>query len=179
MAALLKLAEFIDTANERISRIANWLVLLACVVSAGNATIRYTFNSSSNAWMELQWYMFAGMVMLGTSYTLKMNEHVRVDVLYGRLEARTRAWVDLLGCIFFLMPAMLLLAWLSWPFFYNSFISSETVGNAGSLMLWPAKLALALGFTLLSLQGCSEIIKRIGYLTGQYNMDTHYERPLQ
>ena len=179
MGLLLKISYLIDAINQRFGRIANWLVLLACLISAGNAGTRYALHMSSNAWLEIQWYLFAAMVMLGTSYTLKMNEHVRVDVFYGRLPPRLCAWVDLLGCILFLMPGAVLLAWLAWPFFVNSFGISEVSANPGGLTLWPAKLLLPLGFALLSLQGLSEIIKRIGYLTGRYNMDTHYERPLQ
>lgn len=179
MNVLLRLSDLIDELNKRVGKIAEWLVLLACLISAGNAAVRYTLDISSNAWLEIQWYMFAGVVMLGASYTLKMNEHVRVDVFYGRLPPRGRALFDLIGCILFLMPVTLLMTWLSWPFFFHSFRAGEVSANPGGLALWPAQLLLPLGFALLSLQGISEIIKRIGYLTGRYNMDTHYERPLQ
>lgn len=179
MKRLLGVAHAIDSVNARIGVIANWLVLLACLVSAGNALSRYTISLSSNAWLEMQWYMFAGIVMLGASYTLYKNEHVRVDILYGRCSPRRRAWIDLLGLIFFLMPATLLLVWMSWPFFVDSWIGNEQSNNAGGLVRWPAKLMLPLGFALLSLQGLSEIVKRIAYLRGGYNMDTQYERPLQ
>ena len=179
MNYLLNISSLIDAINRRCGRIADGLVLLACVISAGNAAIRYALHMSSNAWLEIQWYLFAAMVMLGASYTLKLNQHVRVDVFYGRLPPRVRAWVDLLGCVLFLMPGAVLLAWLAWPFFVNSYGLSEVSNNPGGLILWPVKLLLPLGFALLALQGLSEIIKRIGYLTGRYNMDTHYERPLQ
>jgi len=179
MQGLLAFAGLIDRINQRVGMLATWLVLLSCLVSAGNATIRYLLSMSSNAWLELQWYMFAGIVMLGASYTLKLNEHVRVDVLYGGLQARARAWIDLLGTIFFLMPTALLIAWMSWPMFWDSYATGEMSSNAGGLIRWPVKLLVPVGAVLLALQGLSEIIKRVGYLRGQYDMDTHYEKPLQ
>jgi TRAP-type mannitol/chloroaromatic compound transport system permease small subunit len=123
--------------------------------------------------------MFAGIVMLGAAYVLRMNEHVRVDVLYARYSPRTAAWVDLLGTIFFLMPAVILIAWMSSPMFWDSLITREMSSNAGGLIRWPVKLSIPVGATLLALQGLAEIVKRIGYLRGQYTMDTHYEKPLQ
>lgn len=179
MKALLGFAGLVDRINQRVCLIATWFVLLACLVSAGNAMIRYALNISSNAWLELQWYMFAAIVMLGASYTLKLNEHVRVDVLYGKFSSRVAAWVDLLGAIFFLMPAALLIMYMSWPLFWDSYVSGEMSSNAGGLIRWPAKLVIPIGAALLALQGLSEIIKRIGYLRGQYDMDIHYEKPLQ
>jgi len=179
MAFLFRLSHLIDALNERVSKLAVWLVLLSCLVSAGNALIRYTLDISSNAWLELQWYMFAGIVMLGAAYTLKANEHVRVDVVYGRLQPRTRAWIDLLGMILFLMPASILIMKMSWPFFWESLSQHETSPNAGGLLRWPVKIVIPVGMGLIALQGLSEIIKRIGYLRGIYNMDTHYERPMQ
>ena len=176
---LIAFAHLIDRINQRIALIATWLVLLACVVSAGNAVIRYAFNLSSNAWLELQWYMFAVIVMLGAAYVLRINEHVRVDVLYARYGPRTCAWIDLLGTIFFLMPAAILIAWMSSATFWDSFITGEMSSNAGGLIRWPVKLTIPVGATLLALQGFAEIVKRIGYLRGQYTMDTHYEKPLQ
>jgi TRAP-type mannitol/chloroaromatic compound transport system permease small subunit len=153
MNALLRLSGWIDRLNGKIALVADALVLAACVVSAGNALVRYAFSSSSNAWLEIQWYMFAGMVMLGASYTLKMNEHVWVDVFYSRYSERTRLWVDLLGGLFFLLPMTVLLAWLSWPMFANSWAVGEVSGNAGGLLRWPVKLMVPLGFLLLTLQG--------------------------
>lgn len=179
MNALLRFSGLIDKLNEKFGLIANWLVLIACVISAGNAMMRYGFNISSNAWLEIQWYLFGGMVMLGASYTLKMNEHVRVDLLYSRYSDRTRLWVDLLGGIFFLLPMAIIIGWLSWPMFINSFHIAETSGNSGGLLRWPVKLLLPLGFLLLTLQGLSEIIKRAAALTGRLDIDAHYERPLQ
>jgi len=176
---LLRCARAIDVVNAWAGRIAVWLVLIACLVSAAVAFARYAFNIGSNAWLEIQWYLFAGMVMLGAAYTLKMNEHVRVDVLYGSLSPRGKAKLDLAGFIVFLMPAMLLLGWLSWPFFASSFVTGEMSSNPGGLIRWPVKLMLPLGFALVALQGVSEIIKRVAYLRGEFDMDLHYGRPLQ
>lgn len=179
MKTFLSIAHGIDWINERMGRVAVWAVLAACVVSAGNAMIRYTFDNSSNAWLELQWYLFAVTVMLGAAHVLKVNEHVRVDVIYGGRSGTTKAWIDLLGMIFFLMPAALLMTWMSWPWFVDALLTGEQSSNAGGLIRWPVKLAIPLGFGLLSLQGFSEIIKRIAFLGGNYQMDTQYERPLQ
>ena len=179
MKQLLALAHFVDTANRHISRIASALVLLACLVSAGNALSRYGLNLSSNAWLEIQWYMFAAMFMLGAAYTLCKNEHVRVDVIYARLSTRKQIWIDLLGGILFLLPAAGILTWLSWPVFYSVWTSGEMSSSAGGLIRWPVKIFLPLGFGLLVLQGISEIIKRIAMLTGHMPADQHYERPLQ
>ena len=179
MKQLLALAHFVDTANRHISRIASALVLLACLVSAGNALSRYGLNLSSNAWLEIQWYMFAAMFMLGAAYTLCKNEHVRVDVIYARLSTRKQIWIDLLGGILFLLPAAGILTWLSWPVFYSVWTSGEMSSSAGGLIRWPVKIFLPLGFGLLVLQGISEIIKRIAMLTGHMPANLHYERPLQ
>jgi TRAP-type mannitol/chloroaromatic compound transport system permease small subunit len=179
MRALLRLSKAIDTLNQKIGVIAIWLVLIACVISAGNALMRYGFSLSSNAWLEIQWYLFAGMVMLGGAYTLELNEHVRVDVLYSRYSGRTRVWVDLLGAIFFLLPMSVMIGWMSWPLFINSYDIGEISGNAGGLIRWPVKILIPLGFLLLTLQGVSEIIKRIANLTGHLQLDSRYERPLQ
>ncbi|RPI39338.1 MAG: TRAP transporter small permease subunit [Betaproteobacteria bacterium] len=179
MRALITMARIIDQANERLGRIAVWLVLIACVVSAGNAVSRYALDLSSNAWLELQWYLFTAMVLLGAPFVLSANGHVRVDILYGRAEPRTRAWIDLLGLVFFLLPMAALIAFLAWPFFVESFLGGETSSNAGGLLRWPVKLLLPVGFGLLFLQGVAEIIKRIAYLRGMLDLDSHYEKPLQ
>ncbi len=179
MKGLLSVSRLIDAANQRLSVIADWLVLLSCLVSAGNAFSRYAFSISSNAWLEIQWYMFGALVMLGTSYTLKRNEHVRVDMVYSNLSTRGQIWVDIFGAILFLLPATLILCYLSWPVFHNSWVENEMSGNAGGLIRWPIKIFLPLGFGLLSLQGISELIKRIAMLTGDMQADLHYERPLQ
>ena len=179
MKSLLAFSRVVDAMNERLSYIANWLVLLSCLISAGNAFSRYAFSISSNAWLEIQWYMFGALVMLGASYTLKRNEHVRVDIVYANLSTRRQIGVDILGAILFLLPATLILSYLSWPVFYNSWVHNEMSGNAGGLIRWPIKIFLPLGFALLSLQGFSELIKRIAMLTGHMKADLHYERPLQ
>jgi TRAP-type mannitol/chloroaromatic compound transport system permease small subunit len=179
MNFLLSVARAIDALNERLSVIANWLVALSALISAGNAFSRYAFSISSNAWLEIQWYMFGALVLLGASYTLKRNEHVRVDIVYGNLPTRGQIWIDIVGGILFLMPAALILSYLSWPVFHNSWVGNEMSVNAGGLIRWPIKIFLPLGFALLSLQGLSEIIKRIAMLTGHMPTDVHYERPLQ
>ena len=179
MRALLRVSGAIDGVNERFGRIADWCVLLACLISAGNALVRYGFSFSSNAWLEIQWYLFAAMFMLGAPYTLRRNEHVRVDVIYGNLSARLKLWVDLLGGILFLMPPVLIIGWMSWPLFYDSWQSGEVSSNAGGLIRWPVKLLLPLGFGLLALQGLSEIIKRIAALRGYEGVVAEYEKPLQ
>lgn len=179
MTALLKLSRAIDAVNLVFGRIAEWLVLLAALISAGNATSRYLFSISSNAWLEIQWYMFGGMVLLGAAHTLKLNEHVRVDLVYMSVSRRTQLWIDFLGLIFFLMPAMTVLAWISWPVFVTSFHQGELSTNAGGLIRWPVKLLLPLGFSLIALQGISEIIKRWAALRGELELDLRYEKPLQ
>lgn len=180
MGALLRISRAIDALNEKVGWIATWLVLIACLISAGNAVMRWGFDKSSNAWLEVQWYLFAGMVMLGAAYTLRMNEHVRVDVFYGRYSERARAWLDLLGALLFLLPMAVIIGWLSWPMFLDSWNTGEISGNAGGLIRWPAKILIPIGFLLLALQGVSEIIKRVAVLSGRG--DAHaaaYERPLQ
>ena len=179
MDALLKLSRMIDVGNQFLGRLANWMILIACVISAANAMMRYAFDISSNAWLEIQWYLFAGVVMLGASYTLQRNEHVRVDILYSMLSERGKEWLDLLGTLFFLIPSCLLIAWLSWPFFRESWNINEISGNAGGLIRWPVKLLIPVGFVLLTLQGISEIIKRAAALSGRVRFETHYEKPVQ
>ena len=181
MRALLSLSTAIDWLNEKIGVLCNWLVLLACLVSGGNAMVRYAYDQSSNAWLEVQWYMFAVIVMFGASYTLKRNEHVRVDLFYMTLSRRGQLWVDILGTIFFLLPACVILAWLSWPFFMQSFNVSEHSSNAGGLLRWPIKLVLPVGFALVALQGLSELIKRVAFLNDipVESLEAHYERPTQ
>lgn len=179
MSALLKLALGMDWISERIGRIASVAVLLAALISAGNAFVRYVLDISSNGWLEIQWYLFAGVVMLGAPIVLKLNEHVRVDLIYGRLKGNGAVYVDLFGLIFFLLPVTALIAWLSWPLLVNMYVNNEMSSNAGGLIRWPAMLMLPLGFALMFLQGLAEIVKRIAYLKGLYAMDTHYEAPVQ
>ena len=179
MGFLIKISMLIDWVNDRFGRLANWLVLLACLISAGNAMSRYAFDLSSNAWLEIQWYLFAAIVMLGASYTLKMNEHVRVDILYTHLSERGKEWLDLIGTALFLVPSMFVIAWYSWPFFMQSWNVQEISGNAGGLIRWPVKILVPVGFTLVGLQGISEIIKRMAALHGDIRYTSRYERPLQ
>jgi TRAP-type mannitol/chloroaromatic compound transport system permease small subunit len=177
--ALLAFSRGIDALNHRLSFLADWSVLLACIVSAGNAMIRYAFDISSNAWLEIQWYLFASIVLLGASYTLRKNEHVRVDIFYMLLSERGKQWLDLIGTVLFLLPTMTLLAYFSWPLFMNAWSIQEFSGNAGGLLRWPVLLLLPLGFGLVALQGISEIIKRAAALHGDVRFETHYERPVQ
>jgi len=179
MRVLLALSEAIDKLNEKIGYICNLLVLTACIVSAGNAMIRYAFGYSSNGWLEAQWYMFAILVMYGASYTFKRNEHVRVEIFYLFLTERGQLWLDMIGTLFFLIPACLLLSYLSWPFFHQAYEVGEVSGNAGGLVRWPIKFVIPSGFVLLALQGVSEVIKRIAALQGYVTIDAKYERPTQ
>jgi TRAP-type mannitol/chloroaromatic compound transport system permease small subunit len=179
VSGLLRITRYVDAINDRVAIVAAYLVLLACLVSGTNAAIRYAFAVGSNAWLELQWYMFAGIVMFGTAKVLRVNEHVRVDIIYGGRESRTKALIDLFGLVIFLLPMTLLMIYFSWPFVIDSYVSKEMSSNSGGLIRWPFKVILPFGFALLAVQGLAEIIKRIAYLRGQLQMDTHYERPLQ
>jgi len=179
MNLLLRLSAGIDAVNARLGWIADWLVLLSCLISAGNAFSRYAFGISSNAWLEIQWYMFGALVMLGASYTLKKNEHVRVDIVYSNVSTRRQIGIDIFGFILFMLPATVIMTYLSWPIFHNSWLLGEVSGNAGGLLRWPIKIFLPVGFALLTLQGVSELIKRIAMLSGHMKADLHYERPLQ
>ncbi|MBI5936995.1 MAG: TRAP transporter small permease subunit [Betaproteobacteria bacterium] len=166
MSGLLRLSRFIDALNERVGRVAYWLVLIVVLVSAGNAVSRYGFELSSNAWLEIQWYLFGGIFLLGAGYTLKHNGHVRIDVIYGRLSPKARALIDVVGGLLFLLPTALLIMWLSWTGFAESYAIGETSPDAGGLLRWPVKLLIPVGFGLLALQGLSEIIKRLAFLAG-------------
>jgi TRAP-type mannitol/chloroaromatic compound transport system permease small subunit len=163
---LLRLSGLIDGLNERVGRLVYWLVLAAVLVSSGNATIRYTFDMSSNAWLELQWYLFSAVFILGAGYTLRYNQHIRIDIINSRFPKPVRVWIDILGGLFFLLPMTLIIMTLSWPVFVESFQRHEISSNAGGLLKWPFKLIVPVGFFLLALQGLSEVIKRIGYLMG-------------
>jgi len=177
--SLLKASRVIDAINDRFGIIATWLVLISCLVSAGNAVSRHFLGLSSNAWLEIQWYMFAAMVLLGGPYTLKVNEHVRVDLLYSSVSERARIWIDILGGLLFLLPICLILVYFTWPFFVDSWRIDETSQNAGGLIRWPVKLLLPVGFALMALQGISEVIKRIAALSDSYRLQYHYEKPPQ
>jgi TRAP-type mannitol/chloroaromatic compound transport system permease small subunit len=179
MRPFLALSAAIDQINEKVGYVCNVLVLLACLVSAVNAMIRYAFSISSNGWLELQWYMFALIVMFGSSYTFRRNEHVRVELMYLYLSERGQLWLDLIGTLFFLIPTCLLLAYLSWPFFMQSYSVAEYSPNAGGLLRWPIKFVIPAGFVMLALQGLSEVIKRAAALRGEMTIDAKYERPTQ
>lgn len=166
MKALLALARAIDGLNERIFRLVMWLILVVTIVSSGNAVVRYLLDRSSNAWLELQWYLFAAIFLLCASFTLKCNEMVRIDVISSRLTRRTQAWIDVLGTVVFLMPITIMMAWLSWPVFMQAYTHSEMSSNAGGLILWPARLLVPVGFVLLMAQAVSELIKILAFLTG-------------
>jgi TRAP-type mannitol/chloroaromatic compound transport system permease small subunit len=163
---LLAFSRLVDRVNERIGQTVYWLVLAAVLVSSGNAVVRYLFDYSSNGWLEIQWYLFAGFFLIGAGYTLLRNEHVRIDIIISRLSPRARAWIDLLGGIFFLLPMALIIMVLAWPVFTQSFALGEYSPNAGGLLRWPVKLMIPVGFFLLSIQGVSEIIKRAAFLMG-------------
>lgn len=179
MGSLSRLSGVID----RISLFFGWisaaLVLISCLTSALNALSRYLFNISSNAWLEVQWQMFAGIFLLGAAQVLKMNEHVRVDLLYGPRSRRGKLWTDVFGIIVFLFPAMLVMMFYAWEFFWTSFSSNEHSSNAGGTLLWPVKFLLPLGLFLVLLQGVSELIKRIAGLRGEAEAMPEYERPVQ
>jgi TRAP-type mannitol/chloroaromatic compound transport system permease small subunit len=179
MGFLLTFSRAVDKLSAGFAVIADYLVLIAVLISAGNALLRYTLNMSSNGLLEIQWYMFAGMVLLGASYTLRLNEHVRVDLIYSVLSTRARLLVDIFGFIVLFLPVIGYLFSLTLPFFWRSFVSGEVSMNAGGLILWPAKATLPLGFGLLFLQGLSELIKRFAALAGLITIETKYEKPLQ
>ena len=167
MALLLRISALIDALNERIGKAVYWLVLVAVLISAGNAIVRKVFNMSSNAFLEAQWYLFAAIFLLCSGYTLLRNEHVRIDVIAGRLSPKAQAWIDVLGTLFFLLPMAILFIYLSWPVFVRTYTHGEISTNAGGLVLWPARLLVPIGFTLLSLQGISELVKRVAFIAGK------------
>jgi TRAP-type mannitol/chloroaromatic compound transport system permease small subunit len=166
MRYLVVLARAIDIVNSFVGRAVAWLVLAAVLVSAGNALVRYALGVSSNAWLEIQWYLFSAIFLLCAGYTLLRNAHVRIDILSGRLSPRTRAWIDIAGGLLFLMPMALIVLYLSWPMFFQSYLTHELSSDAGGLVRWYVKALIPAGFALLVLQGLSEIIKGIAVLRG-------------
>jgi TRAP-type mannitol/chloroaromatic compound transport system permease small subunit len=174
MAGLLALSRAIDRMNEFIGKWVSWLILLAVLVSAANAVIRKTFNMSSNAWLELQWYLFGAAFLLAAAYTLRQNEHIRIDIVYGMFSRRVQHWIDLFGHVFFLMPFVLLMIYYFVPYVSLSYRSGEVSTNAGGLTIWPAKSLLLIGFSLLALQGISEIIKKIAIMRGDMDDPTPF-----
>jgi len=163
---LLSLSTLIDKINERVGKGAFWLVLLMTIISAGNAVVRFIFDYSSNGLLEIQWYLFAAIFLLCSPYTLQKNEHVRIDVISGKFSPRGLAIIDIIGTLFFLLPMVVLVLWLSLPLVADSFRINEMSANAGGLIRWPVKALLPLGFLLLALQGISELIKRVAFLQG-------------
>lgn len=166
MNQMLQLSRLIDSANEAVGRAAIWLVLIVVVISAGNAVFRFAFNMSSNGLLEIQWYLFSAIFMFCTAYVLKRNEHIRIDVIAGRLSERAQNWIDVFGFLVFLLPMALIVAYLSWPVFMNAWHTGEMSPNPGGLIRWPVRLLMPIGFVLLILQACSELIKRFAFLTG-------------
>ena len=174
MAGLLALSRLIDRATEVIGKGVAWLILVAVLVSAGNAVVRKTLNMSSNAWLELQWYLFGAAFLLAAAYTLRQNEHIRIDIVYGMFSRRKQHWIDLLGHLFFLMPFVILMIFYFVPYVSLSFRSGEVSSSAGGLILRPAKSLLLIGFALLGLQGVSEIIKKVAIMRGDMEDPTPF-----
>jgi len=166
MNGLLKLSGLIDALTERVGKTLIWLVLVVTLIAAANAVMRYTINYSSNAFLEIQWYLFSAIFLLGAGYTLMRNEHVRIDLIAGRLSRRGQAWIDIFGIIFFLLPMAIAVMYLSWPIFLLALQNNEQSSNAGGLVVWPVRLLVPIGFFLLVIQGISELIKRFGFLQG-------------
>lgn len=201
LGAALAFTRLIDGLSRRVAVVAVYLVLFSALVSAFNAIFRYStgtlveldaalgthvftsmldlYRNNSNTLSESQWYMFAGMVMLGGAWTLKVNEHVRVDLFYGWVSERTRTWIDLLGGLFFLLPMCALMVWLTWPWFYHAWLTNEGSLNAGGLVRWPVFLMIPLGFALMGLQGVAEVVKCVLVLSRGYVREFAYEKPLQ
>jgi TRAP-type mannitol/chloroaromatic compound transport system permease small subunit len=172
VTALLGLSRVIDSINERVGKVAAWAIVVAVLVSAVNAIIRRLFGVSSNAWLELQWYLFGAVFMLCAAWTLKANEHIRIDIISNKLSKRGRDTIDLIGHLFFLFPFVALMLYLSFPYFFNSYRSGEVSSNAGGLLIWPAKGLILLGFISLAFQWLSELIKRVAIMNGQL-VDEH------
>jgi TRAP-type mannitol/chloroaromatic compound transport system permease small subunit len=177
--ALLALARGIDHVSRTAAMAAAVLVLLSCLISAANAVSRYALDISSNAWLEVQWQMFAGIFLLGTAWVLKLNEHVRVDLIYGGLSPRGKLWVEVFGYLVFFFPVCAIMLNMTVPWFLRSFAQGEMSANAGGLPVWPVKALLPLGFILLTLQGVAEFIRRIAALRGRLALDVGYEKPVQ
>ncbi|HTQ00508.1 MAG TPA: TRAP transporter small permease subunit [Casimicrobiaceae bacterium] len=166
MKGLLALSRLIDRATDKIGHTIYWLILVTVLISAANAAVRKLFNYSSNSFLEIQWYLFSVIFLFLAGYTLLNNEHVRIDIVTGRLSARARAWIDIFGTIFFLLPMALLIMWLSWPVFVDAYQRHEVSTNAGGLIIWPARLLVPVGFFLLIVQALSELVKRFAFLGG-------------
>ena len=166
MKGLLVFSRAVDALNEHVGKLTYWLILVAVLISTGNAVVRYTLNTSSNAWLEIQWYLGSFVFLFCAGYTLLHNQHVRIDIVTGGLSPRAKAWIDILGTVFFLLPMAITIMWLSWPVFTDAYRSNEISTNAGGLLIWPGRLMVPAGFLLLVLQGLSELIKRVAFLRG-------------
>jgi TRAP-type mannitol/chloroaromatic compound transport system permease small subunit len=164
--ALLKLSAAVDAITNLIGKLIRWLVLGSVLISAGNAIIRKAFNISSNGFLEIQWYLFAGVFLLGSGFAFMRNVHVRIDFISSKLSKRTNTIIDILGIVVFIVPLCLMMVWLSWPLFSTALATGEMSQNAGGLIRWPAYLLMPLGFGLLLVQALSELVKRIAYLKG-------------
>lgn len=167
VTAALAISRLIDWINGQVGKYVSWLILLAVIICSGNATVRYIFSTSSNAWLEVQWYLFSAVFLLASGYTLLRNEHVRIDVVTSRFTRRTQVMIELFGTVFFLMPLALIIMWLSWPLVVEAYVRHEISGDAGGLLRWPVKLLIPVGFALLVLQGLSQFIKLLAFLLGQ------------
>lgn len=166
MNILLALSRLIDGLNTFVGRTVYWAILISALLSAGNAAVRYSFNISSNAWLEVQWYLFSAVFLLCAGYTLLRNEHIRIDVVASRFSERVLTWIDIIGTVLFLLPISIIIMYLSWPVLVESIVRNEMSSDAGGLIRWPVKLLIPVGFLLLVLQGFSELIKRIAFLQG-------------
>lgn len=166
MSALLSISRLIDAFTDRLGRTLMWLVLLTTLISAGNAIVRKLLNTSSNAFLEIQWYLFAAVFMLGSGYAFLKNAHVRIDFIASKFGPKGRNWVDVIGILVFVFPLCYMMVTLSWPVFENAWESGEMSSNAGGLIRWPVYFLIPAGFVMLALQSCSELIKRIAFLVG-------------
>lgn len=177
MKLLLQWSRWIDTVNDGIGRVIYWLVLAAVLISAANAVARKAFAFSSNAFLELQWLLFSAIFLLGGGYVLLKQEHVRIDIIYGKFTKRTQTWIDIFGTLFFLLPLAILVLWMSWPVFVRAYVTNEQSQNPGGLALWPARLLVPVGFALLIAQALSELIKRFAFLRGLISDPSNAQRP--
>ena len=179
MRRLLDFSDAVDWLSEQIGQALKWLVLASSLISAGTALVRYGLHTGSNAWLEIQWYMFGAMFLLGAGYALKHDEHVRVDIFFSKMSPRNQAWVDVFGGILFLMPAAVIITWLSWHMVVNSILINEMSSDPGGLLRWPIKICIPIGFALLALQGIADIIKKVAIARGIRAPGKAYERPVQ
>ncbi len=181
MTALLRLSRLIDSITELIGKFAMWLILVAVLISAGNAIMRKAFDIGSNAFLEIQWYLFAAVFMLASGYVFLRNAHVRIDFISNKLSKRTNAIIDAIGIVVFVIPLCLILITLSWPVFERSWVSGEMSQNAGGLIRWPVQLLIPLGFAILCMQSVSELIKRIAFVRGDleqpFSLDPNAKPP--